>query len=99
MKKLQPFYYAFLISLIFSQPSYGQLKNDFPAPSNVPNSEYPYISSNGKVTFRVKAPLAEKVQLMGRDNKIPFGEKPTDLIRGKGGVWTVTILINPGFHY
>ncbi len=99
MKQLQPFYYALIISLICSQPSYAQYQKGFPASSNIPNSEYPYINSNGQVTFRVTAPLAKKVQVIGRDNKIPFGEKPTDLTRGENGIWTVTISINPGFHY
>ena len=93
------FYIAFLIPFICSQPVYAQLKSGFPAPSNVPNSQYPYIHSDGKVTFRIFAPSATRVQVMGRDNKIPFGEKPTDLIRSEDGVWTVTIPINPGFHY
>ncbi len=81
MKIIKPFYIALIIPLI-SQPAYGQLKG-FPAPSSVPNSEYPYIHSDGKVTFRIKAPSAKRVQVVGRDRKIPFGEKPTDLIRGK----------------
>lgn len=95
---IKPFYIALIISLI-SQPAYGQLKNGFPAPSSVPNSQYPYIHSDGKVTFRILAPSAKRVQVIGRDNKIPFGEKPIDLTRGEDGVWMVTIPINPGFHY
>lgn len=96
---IKPFYIAFLIPFICSQPAYGQFKSGFPAPSSVPNSQYPYIDSDGKVTFRIFAPSAKRVQVMGRDIKIPFGEKPTDLIRSEDGVWTVTIPINPGFHY
>ena len=96
---IKPFYIAFLIPLICSQPVYAQLKNGFPAPSSVPNSEYPYIHSDGRVTFRIKAPSAKSVQVIGRDRKIPFGEKPIDLTRGEDGVWMVTIPINPGFHY
>lgn len=81
MKRIKPFYIALIIPLI-SQPAYGQLKNGFPAPSSVPNSEYPYIHSDGKVTFRIKAPSAKRVQIMGRNNKIPFGEKPEQLTYG-----------------
>ncbi|MEO1428697.1 MAG: alpha/beta hydrolase-fold protein [Cyanobacteria bacterium J06633_8] len=96
---VKSFYISFIIALIFSQPAYGQLRKGFPAPSSLPNSEYPYINSDGTVTFRIKAPSAKRVQVMGRDRNIPFGEKPTDLIRGEDGIWMVTIRINPGFHY
>ncbi|MDJ0678044.1 MAG: alpha/beta hydrolase-fold protein [Calothrix sp. MO_167.B42] len=99
MNKITSFYIAFIISLICSQPVYAQLKNGSRAPSNVPNKEYPYIHSDGKVTFRVKAPLAKTVQVVGLDSKNPFGKKPTNLIRGEDGLWMVTIPINSGFHY
>lgn len=99
MKIIKPFYIALIIPLICSQTVYAQFKNGFPAPSTVPNSEYPYIHSDGRVTFRVKAPLAKSVQVMGRYRKNAFGEKPIDLIRGENGIWMVKIPINSGFHY
>ncbi|MGB3760459.1 MAG: hypothetical protein WBA07_29465, partial [Rivularia sp. (in: cyanobacteria)] len=46
---IKPFYIALIIPLI-SQPVYAQLKNGLPAPSSVPNNQYPYIHSDGKVT-------------------------------------------------
>jgi len=36
-----------------------------PAPSNGGNAEYPRIASDRRVTFRLKAPKAQQVQLHG----------------------------------
>ena len=63
-----------------------------PAPTNVPNAQYPQILPDNRVVFRVEAPEAHKVQ-------IDLGKK-YDLEQDISGFWMVTtdpIVI--GFHY
>jgi enterochelin esterase-like enzyme len=69
-----------------------------PATSNVPGAQYPRIQPDLGVTFRVNAPLAQKVQVKpGGDG---LGKAPFDLVRDDQGVWTVTTPpAAPGFHY
>ena len=71
-----------------------------PASTNVLNAQYPRIYPDGRVTFRLPAPNAQKVQLQpgGADNGL--GKGPIDMTRDDKGVWTVTIPpAVPGFHY
>ena len=71
-----------------------------PAASNVMNAQYPRIHADLRVTFRVTAPGAQKVQVQpgGADNGL--GKGPFDMVRDDKGVWTVTIPpAVPGFHY
>src|SRR3712207_2423355 len=71
-----------------------------PAPSNVRRAEYPKVDRHGKVTFRLMAADANKVQLQpgGGDNGL--GEQAFDMVRGDDGHWTVTTPpAVPGFHY
>ena len=71
-----------------------------PATSNVPGAQYPGIHPDLRVTFRVNAPGAQKVQLQpgGSDNGL--GKGPYDMVRDEKGVWTVTTPpATPGFHY
>jgi len=66
-----------------------------PALSNLMNAAYPRVHPDGRVTFRLMAPNAAKVQLAGAI--IP---KPEDMTKGEGGAWTLTIPAPPvGFHY
>jgi enterochelin esterase-like enzyme len=69
-----------------------------PATSNVPGSAYPRIHPDRRITFRVNAPTAQKVQIKpGGDG---LGKGPFDMTRDDKGVWTVTIPpAVPGFHY
>ncbi len=69
-----------------------------PATSNVPGSQYPRIHSDLRVTFRVNAPEARKVQVKpGGDG---LGKGPYDMVRDEKGIWTVTTPpAVPGFHY
>jgi enterochelin esterase-like enzyme len=63
-----------------------------PASSNIPGAEYPRIHSDLRVTFRLKAPEAQKVRL--------HLDKDYDLVRDSDGVWSVTTAPQvPGFHY
>ncbi|HEX8235255.1 MAG TPA: alpha/beta hydrolase-fold protein [Abditibacteriaceae bacterium] len=63
-----------------------------PASTNVRGAEYPRIGSDLRVSFRVKAPDAQKVQF-------DLG-KIYDAVRDAEGFWTVTTEPQvPGFHY
>jgi len=68
-----------------------------PASSNVRGAEYPRIHSDLRVTFRIKATDAQKVEFgfFGFD-----GGKRYPAKKGEGGFWTATTdPLVPGFHY
>src|SRR4051812_6705749 len=56
-----------------------------PATTNLAGAAYPRIHSDLRLTFQLKAPSAEKVQLSFGVNKDIY-----DLKRGAGDVWSVT---------
>ena len=63
-----------------------------PATSNVRGAAYPRITSDLRAIFQVKAPDAQKVQLM-------LG-KTFDMVKDEKGVWSYTTdPLVPGFHY
>lgn len=69
-----------------------------PATSNVGTAEYPKIDPDLRVTFRLKAPEAKKVQLRGGAGLV--GTNGLDLTLGNDGVWLgTTAPAVPGFHY
>jgi enterochelin esterase-like enzyme len=74
-----------------------------PASTNVRGSEYPRIHSDLRVTFQVKAPTAQKVQVVPPEAGgalSGLGKTPYDMVKDKDGVWTVTTPpVVPGFHY
>jgi enterochelin esterase-like enzyme len=72
---------------------------DTPAPSAVRGSRYPLLHDDGRVTFRVRAPDAKRVQVVGRGGNNGLTMKPLDLTRGGDGFWTITTPVRPGFHY
>ena len=84
-----------------SSVAWAQAVNDSrPATSNLPGAEYPRVHSDSRVTFRVSAPSAQKVQVVPGGNDNGLGKGPFDMQRGDKGVWTVTIgPVVPGFHY
>jgi enterochelin esterase family protein len=64
-----------------------------PASSNVMNAEYPRVHSDLRVTFRLDAPDARRVQV-----RIAHGSY--DMTRAADGLWYVTTPpLVPGFHY
>jgi enterochelin esterase-like enzyme len=66
-----------------------------PAPSNIRGAEYPRVQADLRVTFRLRAPDAQKVEFafFGTSKRYP-GQK------GEGGFWTAaTEPLVPGFHY
>ena len=52
--------------------------------------------SGGRVTFRILAPDAKKVQLAGSD--IPSVGRGIDLIKGEQGIWEIFVEIAPGYY-
>jgi enterochelin esterase-like enzyme len=71
-----------------------------PATSNVPGAQFPRIHSDLRVTFRVEAPGAQKVQVQPGSSDNGLGAGPYDMVRDEKGVWTVTTPpATPGFHY
>ncbi|HJT76176.1 MAG TPA: alpha/beta hydrolase-fold protein [Gemmataceae bacterium] len=65
-----------------------------PAPSNIRGAEYPRIHADLRVTFRIKAPSARKVEFAF------FSSKRYPAQKGEDGFWTATTdPLVPGFHY
>lgn len=54
-----------------------------PSPLNIPGAQFPRIEADSRVTFRFKAPDAQKVQ-------VSINNKPFDMTKGDDGVWTYT---------
>jgi enterochelin esterase-like enzyme len=59
-----------------------------PATTNIGDSAYPRIHADQRVTFRLKAPDAKKVQVVSNFGLGTGG--PWDMERGEDGVWTLT---------
>jgi len=86
---MKKYFFIVTLFLIAANFSYGQ--NIRPI-SNIGNNEYPQITSDLRVIFKVNAPFAKKVQ-------ISLG-KTYDLTRDEKGMWTATTEPqDPGFHY
>ncbi len=63
-----------------------------PSSLNIPGSPYPCVYADGRATFRIVAPEAQKVQVRAG--------KPFDMTKGADGAWTVTTPpLVEGFHY
>lgn len=78
----------------------AQTDDSVPALSNVLNAQYPRIHSDLRVSFRVNAPEAKKVQLSPSGGENGLGKGPFEMTRDDKGVWTVTTPpARPGFHY
>jgi len=54
-----------------------------PSPYNLYGAEYPRIEADSRVTFRFKAPKAQKVQ-------VSIANVAYDMVKGDDGVWTYT---------
>jgi len=68
-----------------------------PASSNVPGARSPSIHRDGRVTFTLRAPDANALQVAGGDG---LGKGPFPMTKGVDGTWSVTIPGPvPGFHY
>lgn len=70
-----------------------------PAISNVRGAEFPKILPDRRVAFQIKAPEAQKVQVMPGGGSNGLGKGPFEMAV-KDGVWSATIgPVQPGFHY
>jgi enterochelin esterase-like enzyme len=91
--------YTNILLLLFTITlCFGQVNNlpadSQPASSNVRGSEYPRVTYDLKAIFRIKAPVAQKVQIRIGINKT------YDMVKDDQGIWTVTTdTLVPGFHY
>jgi enterochelin esterase-like enzyme len=67
-----------------------------PAPTNIRGKEYPRVHADLRVTFRIKAPDAQKVEFAFFGNPPPRYPAKKD----QEGFWTATTeALVPGFHY
>jgi len=74
------------------------LTDSQPASTNVPGSPFPRVHSDGKVTFRLRAPEAKSVQVFTNYGLGSGG--PWAMQRAEDGTWSLTTKpIVPGFHY
>jgi enterochelin esterase family protein len=94
MKKLICYFllFMFLVSGICKGQT-AQLPDDSkPASSNVRGAAYPRITTDLRAQFQVKAPDAQKVQIL-------LG-KTFDMVKDEKGIWSFTSEpLVPGFHY
>jgi enterochelin esterase-like enzyme len=89
-------FYFFSLTLFLSHPLAAQ-SDSAPAAGNIGNAEYPRISVDQRVTFRLKAPEAKKVQVRGGSGLV---KEALDLVKSDDGVWTgTTPPAAGGFHY
>jgi enterochelin esterase-like enzyme len=89
---------AGLLSLLLAaapqQAESSKPADTIPAPSNIRGQEYPRIHADLRVTFRIKAPDAQKVDFGFFDSQRYPAKK------GEDGFWTATTEPQvPGFHY
>src|SRR3954468_24698482 len=82
-----------LLSLMVSGICWGQAADECkPSSLNIPGAPYPCVHADRRVTFRVAAPDAQKVQV-----RLGGGH---DMTKGADGLWMVTIPPQVvGFHY
>jgi len=95
MKKLinqRAWFIICFISLSFHFCEGQETDDSRPATTNVRGAEYPRVHPDGSVTFRIKAPDAQKVEIQL--------DKRYDMVKGLDSFWTVTTNAQvPGFHY
>ncbi len=91
-------WFAGMLSLLLApapqQAESSKPADTVPAPSNIRGAEYPRIHADLRVTFRIKAPDAQKVVFGFFDSQRYPAEKD------ENGFWTATTNPQvPGFHY
>lgn len=93
---------AFVVPMV-----HGQVTDDSkPASTSLNGSQYPRVTVDGRVIFRVKVPDAQKVQIVPLNALVEnigyngMGKGPYEMTKDSEGYWTVTTPpIAPGFHY
>lgn len=92
MKPVPHFPLLLSLSLIAfaGAPALAQFPADTqPASTNIIGQDYPRVDGERRVYFRINAPNAQSIRVLG-----------TDLTKDADGVWTgVTAPQDPGFHY
>jgi enterochelin esterase family protein len=80
-------------AIALSAPAYGQVPAGcVPNAFNVPGAPFPCVYADGRVTFRVAAPDAQKVRVRTGPG--------FDMTKGADGLWYVTTTpLVEGFHY
>ena len=83
-----------LLSTLACGLCWGQAADDSkPASTNIMGQEYPRVHADNRVTFRLKAPDAQKVQ-------VHLGNTNYDMQKDADGMWSVTAPpLVVGFHY
>src|SRR4051812_1512579 len=88
-------WFAGLLPFVLAQPDPGRDPKPIdaiPAPSNIRGAEYPRVHGDLRVSFRFKAPDAQKVEFQ-------LGKRYAAQ-KGDDGSWTATTEPQvPGFHY
>lgn len=84
-----------LLSLTGAAQAQLPASNDsVPASTNVPGAQYPRITPDLRVIFRIKAPDAQKVEFAF------YSPKRFPAMKDEAGFWTATSdPVVPGFHY
>ncbi len=78
--------------LCLGQAASGQADECKPSTLNIPGAKYPCVYPDGRATFRLIAPDAQKVQVRVGKN--------FDMTKGEDGAWMVTTTpLVVGFHY
>jgi len=78
--------------LCLGQAAPGQADECKPSTLNIPGAKYPCVYPDGRATFRLIAPDAQKVQVRVGKN--------FDMTKGEDGAWMVTTTpLVVGFHY
>jgi enterochelin esterase-like enzyme len=102
---------ATLIAMLFTSLSvHAQVSLQAqPASTNVGGAQYPQVWPDGRVTFRVSAPAAQKVAIeplngpaaaMSGNGPNGLGKAPFEMTKGADGYWMVTTPpAVPGLHY
>lgn len=86
--------FAVACSVLVGQP---QPTPEYESIKNIPVS--PEVHADRKVTFRLFAPKASEVILMGSPGILEFTKKPLPLVKGSDGVWSLTIGPMPAGFY
>jgi enterochelin esterase-like enzyme len=76
-------------SLVYAQPP----ADSRPATTNIEGAQYPRVHDDLRVSFQLKAPEAQKIQVV-------IAETPYDMVKAQDGTWSVTVPPQvPGFHF
>src|ERR1041384_3119938 len=99
LKRTSKMHVLFLVITLLLLRVTGQVQpqaptDSFPAPTNIQGAQYPRITPDLRVVFRIKAPDAQKVEFAF------FNPKRYPATKDAAGFWTATTEpLVPGFHY